>query len=113
MFAGMACGVFDIISFYFVLKPPHDITPFSSSIWCKNEIPTKVLSLKISIWYKFFQTFYLSIHITSTQKVQETSVNMLTHTNQIKYDFFNGTENTEKLFLQDLEVETKYPKHIF
>ena len=49
MFAGMAFGVFDIIIFYFVLKPPHDITPFSSSIWCKNEIPTKVLSLKISI----------------------------------------------------------------
>ena len=40
---------------------------------------------------------------------------VLAQTNQIKYDCFvlHGTENTKKLFSQDLKVETKIPDTFF
>ena len=49
-------------------------------------------------------------NITAAQKrVQDFyKSDALAQTNQIKYGFFwHGTENTKKLFSQDLKVETK------
>ena len=53
----------------------------------------------------------MSRNITTAQKHARDfdKSDMLAQTNQIKYDCFvlHGTENTKKLFSEDLKVETK------
>ena len=82
---------------------------------CKNEIQTKVLSFQSSKFSKFYQTFFRTLRMlrnkTATQKrVQDFyKSDTLVRTNQIKYDCFfsQGTQNTKKLFSQDVQAKKK------
>ena len=59
----------------------------------------------------------MSRSITATQKRGRDfhKSDALAQTNQMKYDcfFLNDTENTKKLFCQDLKLETKIPGTFF
>ena len=88
---------------------------------CKTEIRAKVLPLKSARFSKFYLnplklcTFQETYSAAQKRAQDFNESDALAQTNQIKYDciLLHGTENTKKIFSQNLKLETKIPGMFF
>ena len=93
--------------------------------FCGDCVTKMKYELKVYLWRaptlvilsKSFKTLHILRNITPAQKCAQECYksDVLAQTNQVKYDCFfsHGTENTKKIFSQDLKVETKFPGTFF
>ena len=102
IFTGVTFGVFNIIYFCSALMA-LDIGWFWWWMCRKNEVQTKVLSLKSSNLNESFKTLQMLRNRTAAQKSTQDyhKSDMLAQTNQLKYDcFFGMAQETHIKFLK-------------